>query len=88
MFDYLTTRRFIVPLGLYRKEEIQLSSFSEEDDRRKKSTFKSAKDEEKDVKEIKYVVTNPSKELKLRKDDLVFVLAQADPGDPNKWDDY
>ena len=33
-------------------------------------------------------MTNPSKDLKLREDDLVFVLAQADPGNPNTWEDY
>ena len=34
------------------------------------------------------MVTNPSKETRLRHDDLVFVLAKNDPGDPNTWDDY
>ena len=33
-------------------------------------------------------MTNPSKDLKLRENDLVFVLAQADPGNPNTWEDY
>ena len=41
-----------------------------------------------DEKEIKYVITNPSKSIKLRPDDLVFVLAQNDPSSPETWDDY
>jgi len=39
-------------------------------------------------KTIKYVVTNPDKETRLEKEDLVFVLAKTDPGDPDKWDEY
>jgi len=37
---------------------------------------------------VKYVVTNPDKDTRLAKDDLVFVLAKQDPGDPETWDDY
>jgi hypothetical protein len=37
---------------------------------------------------IKYVVTNPDKDTRLEKSDLVFVLARSDPGDPELWDDY
>ena len=33
---------------------------------------------------IKYAVTNPSKQGKLRKDDRVFVLAQNDPSSAGK----
>jgi len=40
------------------------------------------------MKEINYVVTNPNKETRLKKNDLVFVLAKTDPGDPETWDDY
>jgi len=40
------------------------------------------------MKEIKYVVTNPSKDTKLEETDVVFVLAKQDPGDPERWDDY
>lgn len=37
---------------------------------------------------IKYVVTNPHKDTKLQEDDLVFVLARHNPGDPDLWDDF
>ena len=37
---------------------------------------------------INYVVTNPDKDTRLEKTDLVFVLARSDPGDPEFWDDY
>ena len=39
--------------------------------------------------EVKYVFTNPLKTTKLKPDDLVFVLAQKDPGAAaDTWDDY
>ena len=41
-----------------------------------------------DEKNIKYVVTNPDKDTRLEKTDLVFVLARSDPGDPELWDDF
>ena len=34
------------------------------------------------------MITNPQKSIKLRADDLVFVLAQNDPSSPETWDDY
>lgn len=34
------------------------------------------------------MITNPRKNIKLREDDLVFVLAQKDPSSPETWDDY
>ena len=37
---------------------------------------------------MRYVVTNPDKETKLKEDDIVFVLAKQEPGDPDKWDDF
>ena len=40
------------------------------------------------MKEMRYVVTNPDKETKLKIDDIVFVLAKQEPGDPDKWDDF
>ena len=44
--------------------------------------------EEKYKKLIKYVITNPDKDLILKEDDTVFVLAQNDPKDPNvHWED-
>jgi hypothetical protein len=39
------------------------------------TTNKDNPSDDKDAKEIKYVVTNPSKDLKLKDTDLVFVLA-------------
>lgn len=48
----------------------------------------SQKDEDRYLKEIKYVITNPDKDLKLQENDTVFVLAQNDPKDPNVyWED-
>ena len=38
-------------------------------------------------REIKYVITNPKRSIKLRADDLVFVLSQTDPSDAKTWDD-
>jgi len=46
------------------------------------------KKEASDWNEIKYVVTNPDKDTKLRENDLIFVLAKNEPGDPETWDDY
>lgn len=40
------------------------------------------------MKPVKYVVTNPDKDTRLEPEDLVFVLAKQDPGDPETWDDY
>ena len=34
------------------------------------------------------MITNPCKSIKLRSNDLVFVLAQSDPSSPETWDDY
>jgi hypothetical protein len=48
----------------------------------------STADKEAVKKEIKYVVTNPSKETRLRSSDVVFVLAKHSPGNPETWDDY
>lgn len=37
---------------------------------------------------IRYVITNPDKDLELKENDTVFVLAQNDPKDPNVfWED-
>lgn len=56
---------------------------------RKDKSKESQKDDgEKYMKEIKYVITNPDKDLKLKENDTVFVLAQNDPKDPNVyWED-
>lgn len=34
------------------------------------------------------MVTNPHRNTVLNADDLVFVLAKSDPGDPDTWDNY
>ena len=39
------------------------------------------------MKEIKYVVTNPPRHMKLKADDLVFVLALSDPSMSDQTDD-
>lgn len=59
--------------------------------RKKKRAAKSLNDIENDEKYkklIRYVITNPDKDLDLKEDDTVFVLAQNDPKDPNVfWED-
>jgi hypothetical protein len=72
-------------------------SGSKEDDvfesvmRKNKRVSKSLNDIENDEKYkklIRYVITNPDKDLELKEDDTVFVLAQNDPKDPNVfWED-
>jgi hypothetical protein len=47
---------------------------NEQDGDGNKST-ESDKDNDKYLKEIKYVITNPDKDLKLKENDTVFVLA-------------
>ena len=42
--------------------------------------------ESRNMKTFNYVVTNPERDTKLEKDDMVFVLARSDPGDPELWD--
>ena len=60
---------------------------NEQDGDGNKST-ESDKENDKYLKEIKYVITNPDKDLKLKENDTVFVLAQNDPKDPNVyWED-
>lgn len=49
---------------------------------------KEGTDSEEFYKKIKYVVTNPDKDTRLEEEDLVFVLAKSDPGDPETWDDF
>ena len=33
LFDYLTTRRFMIPIGLYRRQMVNYNQFKEEEDR-------------------------------------------------------
>lgn len=84
----------MVPMGLYRQEKVNLKAFKGSYKKQKNlnpKLFNDQRDEHKDPKnwsEIKYVVTNPDKDLKLRANDLIFVLAKTEPGDPDKWDFY
>ena len=36
LFDNLTTRRYMIPLGLYRTDKISFSTMKDDDDRKKK----------------------------------------------------
>ena len=66
------------------KEIAEKKKKAQKDDKSKETE----KDNEKYMKEIKYVITNPDKDLKLKENDTVFVLAQNDPKDPNVyWED-
>lgn len=78
----------MIPLGLYRTETVSYNCFKDEDDNKKRKKYptlnNSLKSNESAEKTIRYVVTNPCKDLRLRESDLVFVLAQDEP--PEKWD--
>lgn len=97
LFDSLTTRRQIIPLGLYRTvKKIDLNAYKENYrfvKTNKKgnpdgSNFDPNMQDDKDFSTFKYVVTNPEENIKLRADDKVFVLAKNDPGNPENWDNY
>lgn len=91
LFDYLTTRRFMIPIGLYRRQLVNYDALNEEDDKNKVNVNVNNNkigSPTESLKEIKYVITNPHKSIKLRADDLVFVLAQSDPSSVHTWDDY
>jgi hypothetical protein len=76
----------MIPIGLYRTTSVNLGAYKNMENNQKSSgTFVS---EEKLMKQIKYVVTNPNKNTKLEENDLVFVLSKEEPGDPETWDDY
>ena len=70
----------MIPLGLYRRQKVDMNLFMEEESMQVKtkkkplggnnSLFKGD-----DRQEVKYVLTNPLKHVKLKVDDLVFVLA-------------
>ena len=90
LFDALTTRMFMIPMGLYRTAEVNLKAFKEQLIKGLEvgKSIPADKVKEQVMKEIKYVVTNPDKDVRLTATDLVFVLAKNDPGDPETWDDY
>lgn len=81
---------FMIPIALYRKVEVNLQVYKEQqlikglDIGKVKYNF----GKDKVMREIKYVVTNPSQKTRLMKDDLVFVLARSDPGDPENWENF
>jgi hypothetical protein len=91
LFDVLTTRMFMIPLGLYRTVDVNLRAYKDQ----LSKGLEISKDIQvekhpKDtcMKRIKYVVTNPTEKTRLMPDDLVFVLAKSDPGDSDLWDNY
>ena len=87
LFDNLTTRRHMIPLGLYRQQNVNLSIIK--DSILQTAQVKDHNDPKANTKKmIKYVVTNPKEDTKLQEDDLVFVLARHNPGDPDLWDEF
>lgn len=88
LFDYLTTRMFLIPMGLFRTVEVNLMVYKEQLGKGFDTLKTSDKVKDQVMKEIKYVVTNPYKDTRLMKSDVVFVLAGQDPGDPEAWDNY
>ena len=80
LFDNLTTRRQMIPLGLYRTTKVNLMSYNDLDvsKSRKKGVLSSNMKhiDSSNFKLVQYVVTNPDKDTRLEKDDLVFVLAK------------
>jgi hypothetical protein len=97
LFDSLTTRRHIIPIGLYRKVTVDLNSYKESYKFTRNKIAKGLLDgmkpegesnDDKDFSTFNYVVTNPEKDTKLRADDKIFILAINDPGNPDSWDEY
>ena len=87
LFDNLTTRRYMIPLGLYRTGTVNLNDYKPQDNIQGMVLRKNI-EEEGNWKTFNYVVTNPDRDTKLAETDRVFVLAKQDPGDPEHWDDY
>lgn len=80
-FDNLATRRHIIPLALYRTCKVNLNKYRgcSRTGIPAADSFGSPHyryDEKGIMKEMRYVVTNPDKETKLKADDMVFVLAK------------
>jgi len=79
----------MIPLGLYRTVKVNLKAYKDQIPQKKvKEEDDPAASEQDFFKKIKYVVTNPDKDTRIEDEDIVFVLARSDPGDPEKWDDY
>ena len=73
LFDYFTSRQAMIPLGLFRTENVNLKEMKKDQTDMGNNSFGDCEKEK--LKEIKYVVTNPQKNCKIKKSDLVFVLA-------------
>jgi|TARA_B110000305_G_C19121246_1_gene484431 hypothetical protein len=80
-FDNLATRRHIIPVALYRTCKVNLNKYRgcsktgiPSADSYNSAQYRS--DDKGILKEMRYVVTNPDKETKLKEDDIVFVLAK------------
>ena len=84
----------MIPLGLYRTVKVNLKAFKGDssNSRARKTKVVNGEQPAPDYDEvhkwIHYVITNPDKDTRLEKSDLIFVLARSDPGDPETWDDY
>ena len=86
----------MIPLGLYRTVRVNLKAYKDQSinnmKKQKQNGQEMGRDDQAENdefnKKIKYVVTNPDKDTRLEEEDLVFVLAKSDPGDPETWDDY
>ena len=86
----------MIPLGLYRTVKVNLKAFKKDssNSRARKTKVVNVNGEQpvpdydEVYKWIHYVITNPDKDTRLEKSDLIFVLARSDPGDPETWDDY
>ena len=63
----------MIPLGLFRTENVNLKEMKKDQTDMGNNSFGDCEKEK--LKEIKYVVTNPQKNCKIKKSDLVFVLA-------------
>ena len=80
LFKHLVIKKSIIPLGVYRTEMVSFSSLEEESNKRGRKTLNKTMKlgggfNEDDKKEIKYVITNPSKDFRLKDNDVIFVLA-------------
>lgn len=80
-FDNLATRRNIIPLALYRTCIVNLNKYRgcsrtgiPAADSYNNQHYRA--DDKGIMKEMRYVVTNPDKETKLKADDIVFVLSK------------
>lgn len=59
LFNYLTTRLLMIPIGLYRSDTVDLNSFRKETERNEEDLAGKDEPKKQQIKEVKYVVTNP-----------------------------